>query len=137
MTTITPNVTGITRRKVKVQSNFERNAFLFMRVSGVLLLFFAVGHMMLQHVLNSSTHLSIQFVAERWNDWGWKVYDMLLLVFAYLHGINGLRNILEDYIHDRGTMKAINIVLAVFAVVTIIVAGFAIAAFDPSAIAGG
>ncbi len=133
MTTTSPNVTGMTRRKVKVQSNFERNAFLFMRVSGLLLLFLAVGHMMIQHVLSSSTNLTIQWVAERWNSWGWKVYDMLLLIFAYLHGINGFRNVLEDYIHNRGAIKAINIFLAVFAVITIIVAGFAIAAFNPEA----
>jgi len=133
MTTTSPNVTGITRRKVQVQSNFERRAFLFMRTSGILLLFLAVGHMMIQHVLNSSTHLTIQFVAERWNSWGWKVYDMLLLIFAYLHGMNGFRNVLGDYIHSAGAMKATNIILGAFAVITIIVAGFAIAAFNPEA----
>lgn len=133
MTTTSPNVTGITRRKVKVQSTFERRAFLFMRTSGILLLVLAVGHMMIQHVLNSSANLTIQFVAERWNSWGWKVYDMLLLVFAYLHGMNGFRNVLGDYIHSDGAMKAINITLGAFAVITIIVAGFAIAAFNPEA----
>lgn len=133
MTTTSPDLSGITRRKVKVQSSFERNAFLFMRVSGILLLVLAVGHMMLQHVLNSSTNLTIQYVAERWNSWGWKVYDMLLLFFAYLHGMNGFRNVLGDYIHGDGSMKAVNIILGVFAVITIIVAGFAIAAFNPQA----
>ena len=133
MTTTSPDVTGITRRKVQVQSNFERNAFLFMRVSGIALLILAVGHMMIQHVLNSSTNLSIMFVAEQWNSWGWKVYDMLLLGFAYLHGMNGFRNVLEDYIHNRSAIKVINILLAVFAVITIIWAGFAIAAFNPEA----
>jgi succinate dehydrogenase / fumarate reductase, membrane anchor subunit len=133
MTTTSPNVTGITRRKVQVQSNFERLAFLFMRTSGILLLILAVGHMMIQHVLNSSSDLTIMFVAERWNSWGWKVYDMLLLIFAYLHGMNGFRNVLEDYIHNRSAIKVINICLALFAVITIIVAGFAIAAFNPQA----
>jgi succinate dehydrogenase / fumarate reductase membrane anchor subunit len=133
MTTTSPDVTGITRRKVQVQSNFERYAFLFMRTSGILLLVLAVGHMMIQHVLNSSANLTIQFVAERWNSWGWKVYDMLLLGFAYLHGMNGFRNVLGDYVHSDGAMKAVNIILGVFAVITIIVAGFAIAAFNPEA----
>ncbi|MCZ7671231.1 MAG: hypothetical protein M5U34_30895 [Chloroflexi bacterium] len=44
MTTTSPNVTGVTRRKVQVQSGFERLAFMFMRVSGVFLLVLAVGH---------------------------------------------------------------------------------------------
>jgi succinate dehydrogenase / fumarate reductase membrane anchor subunit len=126
--------TGITRRKIQRQANLERAAFLFMRLSGVALLILAVGHMMIQHVLNSSAHLTIQFVANQWNAWGWKVYDMFLLIFAYFHGINGLRNILEDYIHNRRLMKGISIFLAIFAVVTVIWAGYAIAAFNPQTI---
>lgn len=132
----TANVTGVTRRKVQVQSNLERRAFLFMRVSGLALIILAVGHMMIQHVVNSSHNLTIQFVAQQWNSWGWKAFDMLLLAFAFTHGINGFRNVLEDYIHNRQTVKVINIVLAVFAVITILWAGFAIASFDAAPFLG-
>lgn len=132
----TANVTGVTHRKVQVQSNLERWAFLFMRVSGIALLVLAVGHMMIQHVLNSSSNLTIMFVAERWNLWGWKVFDMLLLAFAYMHGMNGFRNVLEDYIHNRRTVKIINTILVVFAVITILWAGFAIASFDSAPFLG-
>ncbi|MFQ5400858.1 MAG: succinate dehydrogenase, hydrophobic membrane anchor protein [Anaerolineae bacterium] len=124
----------LTRRTVQVQSNFERYAFLFMRLSGVALLVLAVGHMILQHVFNSSHSLTLRFVAEQWNSWGWKAYDMLLLIFAFSHGINGLRNVLEDYIHNRRTVKVINTFLAIFVVVTILWAGFAIARFDAAPI---
>lgn len=126
-------VSGITRRKVKVQGNFERYAFLFMRLSGIALLVLAVGHMLIQHVLNSSGNLTLQFVADQWNSWGWKAYDIFLLAFAIPHGVNGLRNVLEDYIHNKGTMKVINIVLAIFVVATVIWAGIGISLFDPEA----
>ena len=126
-------VSGITRRKVKVQSNFERYAFLFMRMSGIALLVLAVGHMMIQHVLNSSGNLTLQFVADQWNSWGWKAYDIFLLAFAIPHGINGLRNVLEDYIHNRSRMRVINIILAIFVVATVVWAGIGIALFDPEA----
>ena len=126
-------VSGITRRKVKVQGNFERYAFLFMRMSGIALLVLAVGHMMIQHVLNSSGNLTLQFVADQWNSWGWKAYDIFLLAFAIPHGINGLRNVLEDYIHNRSTMRVINIILAIFVVATVVWAGIGIALFDPEA----
>jgi succinate dehydrogenase / fumarate reductase membrane anchor subunit len=122
--------TGITRRKVHIQSNFERRAFLFMRLSGIALLILAVGHMLIQHVLNSSTNLTIMFVAEQWNSWGWKLFDLLLLVFTIPHGINGLRNILEDYIHNKTAMKFINILLLIFVVATLLWAGYAIINFD-------
>ncbi|MCL4263635.1 MAG: succinate dehydrogenase [Anaerolineae bacterium] len=121
--------TGITYRKVAVPSNLERRAFLFMRLSGVALLLLAVGHMMIQHVLNSSQNLTLQFVAGQWSSWGWRVYDMLLLFFAITHGFNGLRNVLEDYIHNRSAVTWINRFLFVFAILTIIWAGIAIATF--------
>lgn len=129
-------VSGITHRKVQVQPNLERYGFLFMRMSGIALLILAVGHMLIQHVLNDVHNLTLQFVAQQWNSWGWKAYDMLLLVFAFSHGINGLRNVLGDYIHNDRTMKAITVGLAVFVVVTILWAGFAIASFDATTILG-
>ena len=124
---------SVTHRKVQVKYNFERYAYLFMRMSGLVLMILAVGHMIIQHVLNSSGNLTLIFVAEQWNSWGWKAYDIFLLLFAIPHGINGLRNVLEDYIHNPGTMKTINIILAVFVVATVIWAAIGISLFDPAA----
>jgi succinate dehydrogenase / fumarate reductase membrane anchor subunit len=123
-----------TSRQVRVKANLERLGYMFMRMSGIALLILAVGHVTIQLILNDVHSLSLQFVADQWDDWGWKAYDMLLLVFALSHGLNGLRNILEDYIHNRTTVRVINSALAVFLVVTIIAAGFAIASFDADAI---
>ncbi|MEJ2747347.1 MAG: succinate dehydrogenase [Anaerolineae bacterium] len=125
---------GVTHRKVQVQSNFERLAFLFMRLTGIGLIILAVGHVLIQHVLSDVHNLTLEVVAATWNAWGWKVYDMLLLAFAIPHGINGLRNVLEDYVHNRQAVKVINVILAVFVVVTLIWAGFAIASFNPSTV---
>ena len=127
-------ITGVTERTADVseQNQLERYAFLFMRLTGSGLLFLAVGHMLIQHVLNSSGNLTIQFVAQQWNSWGWKTYDMFLLVFAITHGFNGLRGVLEDYIHSDSTMLWVKRILFVFAIITIIWAGIAISTFDPS-----
>ena len=125
---------GVTRRKVKVQSNFERYAFLFMRLTGIGLIILAVGHVVIQHVVNDVHDLTLEVVAATWNSWGWKVYDMLLLAFAIPHGVNGLRNVLEDYIHNKQAVKVINIILVIFVIATLIWAGFAIASFDSSAV---
>ena len=123
-------LTNKTVRTVKTPRNLERFAFLFMRFSGIALLILAVGHMLIQHVLNSSGNLTIQFVADQWNSWGWRAYDMFLLVFAIAHGINGLRNVLEDYIHNEQITNVIKYALGIFIIVTIAWAGFAIATFD-------
>ena len=133
MTTVTgTTVRRVTRRPVRITGNFERYAYLFMRLSGVALLILAVGHMLIQHVLNVTSNLTLQFVAQQWQSWGWKAYDMLLLAFALSHGINGLRQILEEYIHNRNVVRAINVFLAIFLVATIAWAGYASAAFDPA-----
>jgi succinate dehydrogenase / fumarate reductase membrane anchor subunit len=127
-------ISGVTKRTADVsnQNQLERYAFLFMRLTGCGLLILAVGHMLIQHVLNSSGNLTIQFVAGQWNSWGWKTYDMLLLIFAISHGFNGLRGVLEDYIHNDTAMTWIKRVLFVFCIITIVWAGFAISTFDPS-----
>ena len=133
MTAITePKVEGVTVRRVEVQSNRERYGYLFMRLSGVALLVLAVGHMVIQHVLNSSANLTIEFVAEQWSSWGWKAYDIMLLWLAIPHGINGLRNILQDYIHSPGLNRIISVLLLLFVVATVIWATIGMALFDPA-----
>jgi succinate dehydrogenase / fumarate reductase, membrane anchor subunit len=37
-------------------------------------------------------------VSLRWSMIGWRIYDFCLLSFAFAHGINGLRQVLFDYI---------------------------------------
>ncbi len=126
----------VTTRQVKVKANFERFAYLFMRLSGISLLFLAVGHITIQIVLNDVHNLTLQFVATQWSKWGWKLYDMLLLFFALSHGLNGLRNVLEDYVHSPKANRAISVFLVIFLIVTILWAGNAIFRFDPNVISG-
>lgn len=122
-----------TARTVNVQittkQKFERMAYMFMRMSGLVLLFLAVGHVTIQLLLNDVHNLTLQFVADQWNSWGWRAYDILLLVFAITHGYNGLRNILEDYIHNERVMNVIYYILPVFVVATIVWSAIAIATF--------
>jgi succinate dehydrogenase membrane anchor subunit len=124
----------VTTRHVKPRGNFERYAFLFMRLSGVLLLLLAIGHMLLQHVFNDVHNLTLQVVAEQWRSWGWRAYDLLLLVFAITHGFNGLRQVLEDYIHNPRTTKVLGWVIVVLIIVTIIWSAIAIFSFNANSV---
>jgi succinate dehydrogenase / fumarate reductase membrane anchor subunit len=123
-----------TTRYIKPRNNTERYAFLFMRLSGVLLLLLAVGHMLLQHVLRDVHSLTLQTVQDIWRSWGWRAYDLLLLIFAIVHGFNGLRQVLEDYIHKPRTVKIIGSLIVVFIIITIIWSAIAIFSFNPEAI---
>lgn len=122
-------IQGVTHRKVNVPSNKERSAFMFMRMTGLLLLFLAVGHMVLQHIINDVHELDLAFVILQWSSWTQRIIDLLLLVFALSHGMNGLRNVLGDYIHKPSTMKAVSTALAAFLIITLLVAGLAIITF--------
>ena len=123
-----------TTRYVKPRSNFERYAFLFMRLSGIALLLLAVGHMLLQHVLRDVHDLTLQVVQDVWRSWGWRAYDLLLLTFAITHGFNGLRQILEDYIHDSRKVKIVGRLVLVFVIITILWSAVAIFSFNPEAV---
>ncbi|HSH02031.1 MAG TPA: succinate dehydrogenase [Anaerolineae bacterium] len=131
MTTISP-APKRTVRRANIGNDFERRAYFFMRMSGISLLILAVGHVFIQLVLNDVHNLTLAFVADQWDDWGWKIYDMLLLFLALPHGINGLRNILEDYIHNERTLRVIRGLLVAFLVFALVYAAAAIIFFDPA-----
>jgi succinate dehydrogenase / fumarate reductase membrane anchor subunit len=126
----------ITRRVATLQrrSPLERYGYLFMRLTGVALLLLAVGHMMIQHVLNDVHNLTLAFVQAQWSSWGWRAYDLLLLIFAISHGFNGLRTVLEDYVHNERTVRVLRWALFVFLVITIFWAAVAIISFDASVV---
>jgi succinate dehydrogenase / fumarate reductase membrane anchor subunit len=135
MTTASNLDSAITTRiaRLEQRSLLERYGFLFMRLSGVALIFLAIGHMMIQHVLNDVHSLTLEFVRQQWSSWGWRTYDLFLLIFAISHGFNGLRVVLEDYVHNPGTVRALRWILLIVTVVTIIWSAIAIISFDPTA----
>ncbi len=87
---------------VPTGSTFELFAWFFMRVSGVMLLLLAVGHLVVMHLINHIDTINYEFVAQRWFTPFWRTYDWLMLFLALLHGFNGLRTILDDYLRPGG-----------------------------------
>ena len=117
-------------RAMPTESRFELLAWLFMRVSGVLLLFLAVGHLVIMHLINNIETLSYEFVANRWGTPFWRTYDWLMLFLALLHGMNGLRTILDDYLRPGGWRVFWMSVLYVLTVVFLAVGSMAIFTFQ-------
>jgi succinate dehydrogenase / fumarate reductase, membrane anchor subunit len=97
---------------------FETFSWYFFRVSGILLLFLALIHIFLNHVATDVSCTSYQLVAIRYQNPFWRLYDWLLLTLALLHGMNGLRVIVDDYVRTRGwrltLQSAVGIVTLVF-----------------------
>jgi succinate dehydrogenase / fumarate reductase, membrane anchor subunit len=112
---------------------WELWTWLFMRVSGVLLLFLAVGHVLIMHVFDGGVgRVNFAFVATRWQSPFWRIWDWLLLSLALLHGINGLRVVAMDYVRPVGWRVFLNMVFYVIGVVLFAIGTEIVFTFDPS-----
>ncbi len=87
---------------------FETYSWLFMRWSGGVLIPLVWIHVLIQDVLVGVHAINLDFVALRWATLGWRVYDMALLAFAFGHGMNGLRGIVDDYIKSPTWNRVFN-----------------------------
>ena len=85
-------------RRVKIPQTFEGAAWKWMRYSGILLIPLVWFHVILQDVVVGVHAMDAGYVSGRWGLLIWQVYDILLLAFAFAHGVNGLRQVLFDYV---------------------------------------
>jgi succinate dehydrogenase / fumarate reductase membrane anchor subunit len=112
---------------------FELWMWLFMRISGILLLFLALGHLVIMHLFETGAErIDFGFVATRWASPFWRTWDWALLILALVHGISGLRNITLDYVKRPGLRFAINMSSYVLGFVLILLGTMIVVTFDPS-----
>ena len=120
--------------KPRPESGLELYAWIFMRISGLALLFLALGHLLIMHLIHNVDNIDFQFVAVRYATPFWRTYDLLMLWFAMIHGVNGLRTVLVDYISPRGWRAASLASLFVVGFVLLTLGSLAILTFQPPAI---
>jgi succinate dehydrogenase / fumarate reductase, membrane anchor subunit len=113
-------------------SSFEVWSWFFMRVSGIVLLFLVLIHVYVMHLVGEGVErVNYEFVSQRWQHVGWKTFDWLMLFLALLHGVNGLRVIIEDYVKSDGARAAIKSVLYTLTVVLMVMGTAVIVTFSP------
>ncbi len=103
------HVASRTTRGRRPRQNFETWSWFFMRISGLLLVFLALVHFALTHIVNDVVETDAAFVADRWENPLWRLFDWTLLALALLHGLNGLRWSIDDYVRSparRAWVKA-------------------------------
>jgi succinate dehydrogenase / fumarate reductase, membrane anchor subunit len=93
------------------QGGWELKAWLFMRYSGILLVFLALGHLFIMHVFNSIHEIDYNFVAARYTRLFWRGYDGLMLWLALIHGMNGIRTILDDFLKGFIQVWAVRLIV--------------------------
>jgi len=125
--------TGRRAGRERPRGGFELWSWLFMRVSGIVLLFLAVGHVLIMHVIDTGvSRVDFEFVALRWESPFWRTWDWALLVLALIHGINGLRIVVQDYVRWPGVRFAVNMLFAVIGFALFVLGTVTVFTFDPS-----
>jgi succinate dehydrogenase membrane anchor subunit len=115
------------------RGNFEMAAWLFMRLSGVVLVVLVIGHLLIQLVLDGGvSKIGFAFVAGRWASPFWQTWDLLMLWLAMLHGANGLRTVINDYAERANTRLWLKGLLYTATVFTILLGTLVIFTFDPN-----
>ena len=97
------------RRTGGSKGNFEMLAWLFMRLSGVVLVVLIFGHLTVNLLVGEGIHaIDFGFVAGKWADPFWQFWDLAMLWLAMLHGTNGVRTIINDYAEKDATRPVAN-----------------------------
>ena len=114
-------------------TNFEKNSWIFMRASGLILVVLVLGHLLIMNVLDGGVQrINFAFVAGRWSSPFWQFWDLTMLWLAMLHGTNGLRVIIGDYAKSGKTRFWLRGVLYTATAATIILGTLVIFTFDPN-----
>jgi succinate dehydrogenase / fumarate reductase membrane anchor subunit len=126
-----------TRRKRsssnRSKTNFEMYSWIFMRMSGLLLVVLVLGHLLIMNILDGGvSRLNFAFVAGRWASPFWRTWDLAQLWLAELHGTNGLRVIINDYAERDGTRFWLKMLLYTASALVLMLGTLVIFTFDPN-----
>jgi len=108
------------------KSNSELAWWVFMRISGLFLVFLVFAHLFVNNIAINVATVDYDYVASRFAQPSVKVFDSFLLGFAMLHGMNGLRMVIEDNFRRPGprfwmkvTLFVVTAVIFIFGVMTL------------------
>jgi succinate dehydrogenase / fumarate reductase membrane anchor subunit len=112
--------------------NGELYGWLFMRLSGVVLVVLVFGHLFVNLMLGEGIkQIDFAFVAGKWASPFWQLWDLAMLWLALIHGGNGMRTIISDYSTKDSTRLWLTGLLYAAVAVTLLVGTLTITTFDP------
>jgi succinate dehydrogenase / fumarate reductase membrane anchor subunit len=106
-----------------------------MRISGLVLVLLALGHLCIVHILYNVEVINYAFVANRWTRPGtgvlWRLWDLTMVVLAMIHGLNGLRQVLDEYVTRPSSRVFVHTVIWSLATLLVGMGSYAILMFEP------
>ena len=104
----------------------------FMRISGVVLVFLVLIHIYVVHLVGAGVErVNFEFISQRWSSVGWKTFDWMMLFLALLHGANGVRIIVDDYVRSPGKRTAIKALVYTSTAALMVMGTAVLVTFDP------
>ncbi len=114
-------------------SSFELWTWFFMRISGIVLVFLVLGHFTIVHLLDEGIdRVNFAFVSGRWSNPLWQTWDWSMLFLGLLHGANGMKVIINDYVRSARKRTTLKSLLYVMTFVFILLGTLVILTFDPN-----
>lgn len=112
--------------------NLEKWGWVFMRASGVVLIVLIFGHLFVNLMVGEGIHaLDFAFIAGKFATPFWQWWDVLMLWLALLHGGNGMRTIVNDYVTTPKVRKALVWAIGLAAGLLIVLGTLVVFTFDP------
>jgi succinate dehydrogenase / fumarate reductase membrane anchor subunit len=112
-------------------TNWEKWGWIYMRVSGVVLVVLIFGHLFTNLFLGQGVRaIDFAFVAGKWANPFWIVWDLLLLWLALIHGANGMRTLINDYTRRRFRIVLLTL-LTIVTIGLLILGTLVLTTFDP------
>jgi succinate dehydrogenase / fumarate reductase membrane anchor subunit len=110
----------------------ERLGWIFMRVSGVLLIGLIFTHLIVNLMQDGGVKaIDFAFVAGKLADPFWQWFDVTMLWLALIHGTNGMRVVVDDYVTRPRLKKVLQTSLFVSATVLIVLGTLVVFTLDP------
>ena len=112
--------------------NLEKWGWIYMRVSGVALLVLIFGHLFVNLMTGDGIHqIDFAFVAGKFATPFWQWWDVLMLWLALIHGANGMRTVVNDYVTHERTRTVLVWALWLSAAFLILLGTLVVFTFDP------
>ena len=112
--------------------NWEKWGWIYMRLSGLVLIVLIFGHLLVNIVLGDGVkQIDFAFVAGKYATPFWQIWDLLMLWLAMIHGGNGMRTLVNDYAHNKTVNRILRWAILAAVVVMVVLGTLVIFTFDP------
>ncbi len=112
--------------------NLEKWGWAYMRASGVVLVVLIFGHLFVNLVLGDGVkQIDFAFVVGKYASPFWQWWDGAMLWLALIHGANGMRTIVNDYVTHTTVRRVLIWLIWIVAAFLILLGTLVVTTFDP------